>query len=84
MFLFSDEDILPSLPALSSEGPGPELEDPEPVRSVNRPIVDLPAWNGESDPIVFTSSAQEQAGGGDRVKGVGTRTVVEKETVFGG
>lgn len=67
LFLFSDEDILPSLPALSSEGPGPGLgPDPGPERR-NRPVIDLPAWNGESDPIVFTSSAPDQ--GTSRARG---------------
>lgn len=81
MFLFSDEDILPSLPALSSEGPAPDLEPgPAPRPNPNRPILDLPAWNGESDPIVFTSSAPEQMA----IRGRGTetrRTAVETVTI---
>ncbi|PYI26493.1 hypothetical protein BP00DRAFT_430304 [Aspergillus indologenus CBS 114.80] len=49
LFLFSDEDVI-----LSSEGPGP---DPGPGPSPTLPK--LPVWNGESDPIIFTSSAPE-------------------------
>ncbi|KAH8425250.1 uncharacterized protein LDX57_003006 [Aspergillus melleus] len=82
LFLFSDEDFLPSLPALSSEGPGPEQDldiDPGPAPRTNRPIIDLPAWNGESDPIVFTSSAPDNAR--DRARVTGTRTGTMTETV---
>ncbi|KAI9043429.1 GDP-Man:Man(1)GlcNAc(2)-PP-dolichol alpha-1,3-mannosyltransferase [Aspergillus affinis] len=82
LFLFSDEDFLSSLPALSSEGPGlePDLDvDPGPAPRVNRPIRDIPAWNGESDPIVFTSSAPDN--GGNRTRGTETRTRTTMETV---
>ncbi|RAH65784.1 uncharacterized protein BO66DRAFT_395181 [Aspergillus aculeatinus CBS 121060] len=55
LFLFSDEDVI-----LSSEGPGPgpgPCPGPGPVPSPTLPK--LPVWNGESDPIIFTSSAPE-------------------------
>ncbi|RAL14586.1 uncharacterized protein BO97DRAFT_386377 [Aspergillus homomorphus CBS 101889] len=48
LFLFSDDDVI-----LSSEGPAALGPAPAPA------LPKLPSWNGESDPIMFTSSAPE-------------------------